>query len=583
MGVPGFFAWLLKNYKKNNIIKNSLTDDVDCLYLDANCLFHPQCHKVLFNYPKIKDKEKIEKKMMKRITKFIDYLIDFVGPKNKVFISVDGVAPMAKMSQQRKRRYRSIDDGKLKDEIRKKYGKDTFEYWNNTVITPGTEFMEKLHNHLLEYISQKKNITILYSSYHTCGEGEHKILQDIKKTKEDKNYVIYGLDADLIFLSLASQKKNIYLLREADQFMNNMEKSNILDETLDDVSTPLNYVSIDNLKLCINDQLSYILDKNMKESSENLKNFDFTNDFIFICYLLGNDFLPHLPSVDIKTGGLDFLIDCYMDIFYTLNNNNSKICNLINYNGENVSVDNIFFNMFIQRLAKNEKYYFDEILPKFFASVSKKRCPTTDPYERDVWNLDNLINMNINDPIKLGKDDPDIWKFRYYEYYFNVKEYQTNFIKDMCSQYFKGLIWIAKYYFEQCCSWEWQYPYSHAPFLSDLNKYMTVKKFILDDYKFDESLPLLPCIQLLTILPPHCSNLLPESYQSLMISINSPIIDLYPKNIYLDMINKDSFWKCVPIIPFIDIDRIKDAIKNLKLNEIEKKRNLTSDNYLNLR
>ena len=32
------------------------------------------------------------------------------------------------------------------------------------------------------------------------------------------------------------------------------------------------------------------------------------NDFIFICYLMGNDFLPHLPSLDIYENAIDTLI-----------------------------------------------------------------------------------------------------------------------------------------------------------------------------------------------------------------------------------------------------------------------------------
>ena len=81
--------------------------------------------------------------------------------------------------------------------------------WSNAVITPGTIFMEKLHNELKEY-SRNNKITTTYSSYHECGEGEHKILQHIKQNKPS-NSVIYGLDADLIFLSLASEIDNIFL------------------------------------------------------------------------------------------------------------------------------------------------------------------------------------------------------------------------------------------------------------------------------------------------------------------------------------------------------------------------------------
>ena len=47
------------------------------------------------------------------------------------------------------------------------------------------------------------------------------------------------------------------------------------------------------------------------------KNIDFTDDFIFLCYLLGNDFLPNMPSIDIKNYGLDTLINCYTEVYKT--------------------------------------------------------------------------------------------------------------------------------------------------------------------------------------------------------------------------------------------------------------------------
>jgi len=153
MGVPGFFWWIVKNSKKyqNNIVLKKLNGkNVDILYLDSNCLFHPQCFKTLDNYKDWDNKNIIEEKMIKRILKYIDFLVNYVNPQKKLYISVDGVAPLAKMNQQRKRRFMSVHEKKITDSIKRKHNKDINENsWSNIVISPGTEFMEKLSESIL--------------------------------------------------------------------------------------------------------------------------------------------------------------------------------------------------------------------------------------------------------------------------------------------------------------------------------------------------------------------------------------------------------------------------------------------------
>ncbi len=571
MGVPGFFAWILKKYRTTNIIQNKLvTDKKKVFYLDKNCLIHPECFEVLKFMIDTKDVKKLEKTMHARVINYLDFLIKQVDP-DEVYLAVDGVAPMAKMNQQRKRRFTSGDDRDLRNNILKKHGRKITDIWNNTCITPGTVFMETLHKEILKYIKTNTKIKISYSSYHTPGEGEHKILQDIKERKDEDNVnIIYGLDADLIFLALASQKENIYLLREKSQF-DNTSKKIVINDVVKDVYRDLSYVDIDELKKYINDQM------NSRTSGENI---DLSNDFIFICYLLGNDFLPHLPSIDIKTGGLDLLINCYVEIYNDLMSSN-KQTTIIEYDDGKVKINNVFLSLLLNSVANYEKHYFTTIYPKHKERVSKRKPYSSDPCDIELWNLDNMRDMKINDPIKLGVTGEKDWKFRYYEYYFNISDYQDKHIVRMSNEYFRGLLWVTKYYFEYCPDWQWQYPYSHAPFLSDVALVYNNKNIDINSYKFINSTPSNPFTQLLAVLPPRCKDLLPVSYRSLVSSEESPIIDMYPIKVELDMINKDNYFKCIPYIPIVDIDRINMSIENLPLTNIEIIRNKSCDIYKN--
>ena len=153
--------------------------------------------------------------------------------------------------------------------------------------------MVKLNSKIISWCKKQK-IEVIYSSSNTPSEGEHKLLQFIRDNKKNKySYVFYGLDADLLFLALTTGLDNIFLLREATHLNNH----NPTDE--------LNYVWIKKMRESILQTL------NSRSDGPKFKN-NAIKDFIFICYLLGNDFLPHLPSLDISNNGLDYLIDTYI-------------------------------------------------------------------------------------------------------------------------------------------------------------------------------------------------------------------------------------------------------------------------------
>jgi 5'-3' exonuclease len=550
MGVPGFFKWLLVKYKNKDFIKNKyeINHELDSLLIDTNCLLHPQCFKILYDNPHMNDHDKLEDKMIKQCIKYLDEVINFINPSKEVYIAIDGVAPIAKMKQQRQRRYKSVNDKILFDNIKKKHNKEITTYWNNSAITPGTKFMKKLTNRIISYckeLKNNKNIKIIFSTAETPAEGEHKLLQHIRTSNNNYKYVVYGLDADLIFLSLSANKDNIYLIRESNEInKNNKEIFNLVD--------------IDILKNCIIEQISDIMSKNDLEKDKIIR------DFIFICYFLGNDFLPHIPSIDIKCfdknniNGLDLVLQAYANTYDSLNEYLIIYNDKIEYNIE-------FLQLFLDYLSSFE----DDFFIKLYNNKKKfYKIESNDSYETEKNKIENLL-FKIDDDIELGKDDKENYKFRYYSKYYNSQINQKELVKYSCYKYIEGLIWVANYYFNKCESWDWYFPFDHAPFISDLAD--NLKRFNLEEIKFNkESSPLKPVEQLLCVLPNKSNYLVPKEYRWLMKDINSPIINLYPDSFEIDLLYKSKYWECIPILPDLEVDNVKNEVSKIDKSDNSK-------------
>lgn len=588
MGVPKAFSWIEKNIGKKKILQNSPDKNIDNLYIDANCLFHPMCFIVLGFYPNFTDKKVLEIKMMKRIQNYLDYIINVVNPQKQIMISVDGVAPQAKSTQQRYRRFRTIPDTFERESILVSHGITPPQRWYNTVITPGTEFMEILHEELIKYCKQlkdKKKVKIVYSSYHTNGEGEHKIMDDIRElSKDPKNskdtYCIYGLDADLIFLALASQRKNIYLLREATLF--GKPKVHIdykKDDPVKDVAQELMFVSIDNIKEGIYELIKKKLDFNKDKKLLKILNKELVcNDYIFFSYFMGNDFVAHIPSLDISSGGLDECVKAYISI---LKKYKTTLLD------EDKNLNPILIQDLFEYFSNREDYYFRIILPKFVENSKKrKHCPSTEPHKRQLWELENMMNIHYEDPIKLGVDEHNEYKRRYYEHYFKVDYSNKRQVNKVCYEYLRALKWINVYYFTECPSFSWKYPYQVAPFASDLFEYCKTAKtedITFSNHIFEKTSILTPFQQLLSVLPSGFSELLPSSYKSLVKYKNMEefnLQELYPTDFKLDYINKLVYFKCYPRIPQVDVQFLLDFTKGKKFTEKEKKRNIVCNNFI---
>lgn len=367
MGVPAFFKWLTLRYPKividaeddnrnslrnmninlNYLPGNSNTQpSVDNLYLDMNGIIHPCCHPMDRPQPQSLDE------MFNDIFEYVDKLISIIKPKKLIYLAIDGVAPRAKMNQQRSRRFRAALDSlmnkKNEEELKQLWNKKGFKepikeenkfHFDSNTITPGTEFMDLLSDALNLYISHRlqfdnlwKDRTVIFSNACVPGEGEHKILDFIRCQRSlidyDPNisHCIYGADADLIMLSLITHEPNFIIIRESINDTT-FRKCEVCGKTghsrADCPKVTGNKNDIRGIKdiefsiIKVNVLREYLMIEFNPLAPQLSFPFDFErliDDFVLLCFFVGNDFLPHLPSLKIREGGLDALLFLYKHI-----------------------------------------------------------------------------------------------------------------------------------------------------------------------------------------------------------------------------------------------------------------------------
>ena len=259
-------------------------------------------------------------------------------------------------------------------------------------------------------------------------------------------------------LSLVSGSK-VYLLREAVHFGKvNMEELLYFD--VDKFSDEL----FNEIKLIIDKKTEHlqISDDVLSDTTslEELEKHRIINDYICLCFFIGNDFLPSIIGLDINAGSINSLLDVYTDIFSIRRKYLVDETNSINF-------------IFIRQLLTYFYSIEEDYLKKYQKRIDhfKPRINSTTKCERELEELNYYPIFNKNNLIKFGYDD---WQNKYYKYYFNIGNSLKNssLINNICTNYIEGLQWNIKYYLEECPSYSWYYKYRNAPLLKDLAVYL---------------------------------------------------------------------------------------------------------------
>jgi 5'-3' exoribonuclease 1 len=532
MGIPSYFSYIVKNHSniiqkfcKNKIIVNNL-------YLDCNSIIYDVVHSIDFSKLDDSDVNTIIRSVINKINSYIA----IIEPKNNVFIAFDGVAPVAKLSQQRERRFKSLYQSQIEKSIFKNTKPDP---WNTTAITPGTIFMSKLNEKIrANYLNPSEYgvETFIISPSDKYGEGEHKIFDYMRAFPDyhsKTTTVIYGLDADLIMLSINHLpiSKNIYLFRETPHFIKSINSELDPNE---------NYImDIPELASTIISNMN----NNEPLSTEQQKNRIY--DYIFMCFFLGNDFMPHFPSINIRTGGVDKMINAYKTTIGVSNENLTD--------GNKIYWKNV--RKLVQFLAEQEEQNFKTEM-KGRDRREKVFQPSSTP--EDKFKRFESIPIHERELEKYINPFKEHWQERYYSALFDI-EINDERRKQICTNYLQGLEWTMKYYTSGCPDWRWSYNYSYPPLLCDLIHY--VPYFETEFVPTKKANPVNAMVQLCYVLPRQSLHLLPEKIRICLIEKYS---HWYKNDCEFIWAYCRYFWESHVLLPHIDIDELEGLVMQCK-------------------
>lgn len=524
MGIPSYFSQIIRAYPNILLRYADIINRRICfsrLYIDSNSILYDCYHKLPKN---ISEKELINTLIKNTIEK-IEMYIDQIKPSKYAFIAFDGVAPLAKMEQQRTRRYKSWFETTVMNKI-----SETDPGFTTSMFTPGTNFMNQLDKALCSHFYENSRVIVEGST--TYGEGEHKLYNHLRENpcNENEHIAIYGLDADLLMLSLVNLKNcnNMYVYREAPAFISvlvSTDANNKYDE-----DEPF-FVDIEHLSRSIINEMA-CSDSSMGR----------IYDYVFLCFMLGNDFLPHFPSLNIRTRGIDILLSTYRTV---LGKKKQKFLitedNKIKWN---------HFSMLLDHLSRHEYEYVCQ------ESVHRQKWNRKQPDIQPTKTISEKETYFLNVPVMFRKEEKYIspkdtigWESRYYSALFNENINKNN----ICQNYLEGIEWVTQYYLDGNVQWKWKYNYHYPPLLKDLYSYFPNYSGLPNC----NSRPVSSMIQLAYVLPPVYHNLLPNKIRNKLKKDYSHLYVNEIENMTFLWAYCRYFWESHVILPDICGDTIR--------------------------
>ena len=497
MGIPSYFHYLLRT-EQHKLFRSvsDLTHTVDWLCYDLNCCIHlcvRKAHSYFIAQQKTPSHDEFENRICHEVCEYMDYLQSSVSPRKGLYVAVDGVVPYGKMKQQRYRRFKSVQEKKDMSEIYKTYGasQDVCCAWDTNAITPGTRFMVKLDEAIKCYIQEKQAEhpvwTIHYSSHANYGEGEHKVFEWIEtRNSPTQRYMIYGLDADLIMLSLLAVSKGhqATLLREKVAFGRVVRNDVGMEELIE-------FDTVEFSKKIIQVMMT------SSKIGTSSTNYQLIRDYVVLMFLLGNDFVPHSYSLPIRNDSMPLLIETYHMALQATNETSL----LTQHNTLQLNVWNHMFTS----LARGEMKMIEHVC----LSKCKRRKHPKSKYNSvkehvQAYETSPQYDCELESTFVSLMKSGDKHSCRRFIYKTILPCMDEGLISTMCLDYMKSIQWCVLYYLEhRMPDITFYYTFHQAPFFQDLSQYKLPTRNIASLLKNGDASMITPTHQLLCVLPPH--------------------------------------------------------------------------------
>ena len=488
MGIPSYFSHIIKNYgsivqKLLDMTRNNVI--FERLYMDCNSLLYD-------SYRELNSYDNIENDLISNTIERIEYYIEKIRPIGLIYIAFDGVAPFAKMEQQRTRRYKSYYESNIFSEE----DDNGYQPFTTSMFTPGTDFMKKLSIDMKKHFGstsapRKYGVKqILIATPDEPGEGEHKLFEHLRKYPllNVDNAAVYGLDADLIMLSLFHLKyaQNLFIFRELPAFAHVLLENVKSDEN--------------NLEPCFLDiqKLGNHIVSTMECSAPHPHRM---NDYVFLCFLLGNDFLPHFPALNIRTNGIQRILDVYGKMI------GNKPHTFLLTQSTPPTIVWSQLSVLLKELAKHEYGFIKQeyAVRKRWNNRTPQTYPKTTLQERQTLFQDSPILFRQEESYICPEES--FWEERYYQRLLSHKHeaLSKHQINNVAINYLEGLEWVLTYYVQGCTDWKWKYHYNYPPLLKDLYPIIpqVQTSFFHERKKASNNIPFNPSTQLMYVLPPY--------------------------------------------------------------------------------